>query len=189
VTAHDPPSDAPSGTPARAAEHPLVVVMGVSGSGKTTVGEALAARLHLDYEDADAFHPQANIDKMAAGHPLDDADRAPWLAAIGRWLAARDSTGGVVSCSALHRSYRDTLRGYAPRVQFLHLLGEADVIAERMRTRPGHFMKVDMLASQLETLEPLADDEPGVRADISRPVADIVEDVVSTLQQHPGGGS
>jgi len=161
---------------------PLVVVMGVSGSGKTTVGQAVAARLHLQYEDADAFHPQANIDKMAAGHPLDDDDRAPWLAAIGRWLAAHDDTGGVVSCSALHRSYRDTLRSFAPRVRFLHLHGDGEVIAERMRRRPGHFMKVDMLRSQIETLEPLADDEPGVRADITRPVDEIVEDFVSSQQ-------
>ncbi|WP_426564000.1 gluconokinase [Angustibacter sp. McL0619] len=165
---------------------PLAVVMGVSGTGKTTIGEALAARLGLDYRDADSFHPQANIDKMAAGHPLDDDDRAPWLAAIGRWLAEHDSTGGVVSCSALHRAYRDVLRAAAPRVRFLHLAGDPDVIATRMRERPEHFFKVEMLASQLATLEPLEDDEPGVTADLSDPVDQIVDQFLAALT--PSGG-
>ena len=167
-------------------ERPLVVVMGVSGTGKTTIGEALADRLGLDYRDADVFHPQANIDKMAAGHPLDDDDRAPWLAAIGHWLAEHDASGGVVSCSALHRSYRDTLRSYAPRATFLHLSGDPEVIAERMRARPEHFFKVEMLASQLETLEPLDDDEPGLTADLTHPVESIIDQFVSTL---PTGGT
>jgi gluconokinase len=166
---------------------PLVVVMGVSGTGKTTVGEALAARLGLDYRDADAFHPQANIDKMSAGHPLNDEDRAPWLAAIGRWLAGHDSTGGVVSCSALHRAYRDTLRAAAPRLHFLHLAGDPAIIAERLRTRPEHFFKADMLTSQLETLEPLGSDEPGVTADLADSVDQIIEHFVSTLA--PTGGT
>ena len=170
-----------------AQERPLVVVMGVSGTGKTTIGEALAARLHLDYRDADVFHPQANIDKMAAGHPLDDDDRAPWLAAIGGWLAEHDQSGGVVSCSALHRTYRDTLRSFAPRARFLHLSGDPEVIAERMRARPEHFFKVEMLASQLETLEPLEDDEPGVTADLSDPVEQIIDHFLSTLA--PTGGT
>jgi gluconokinase len=160
---------------------PLVVVMGVSGTGKTTVGEALAARLGLDYRDADSFHPQANIDKMAAGHPLDDDDRAPWLVAIGRWLAEHDASGGVVSCSALHRSYRETLRAAAPRIHFLHLAGDPEVIAERMRSRPEHFFKVEMLASQIATLEPLEDDEPGVTADLTDSVETIVDQFVATL--------
>ena len=160
---------------------PLVVVMGVSGTGKTTIGEALAARLGLDYRDADVFHPQANIDKMAAGHPLDDDDRAPWLAAIGQWLAEHDASGGVVSCSALHRTYRDTLRASAPRVRFLHLAGDPGVIAERMRARPEHFFKVEMLASQIATLEPLEDDEPGVTADLTDPVETILDKFVAHL--------
>ncbi len=165
---------------------PLVVVMGVSGSGKTTVGEALAARLGLDYSDADAFHPPANIAKMAAGHPLDDDDRAPWLAAIGAWLAEHDDRGGVVSCSALHRAYRQTLRAASPRVRFLHLDGDPEVIADRMRRRPGHFMKVEMLASQLRTLEPLEDDEPGRRVDLTLPVDEVVDTFLSSLTS-PGG--
>lgn len=166
----------------------LVVVIGVAGSGKTTVGQALAARLALDYSDADVFHPQANIDKMAAGHPLDDDDRAPWLAAIGRWLREHDRDGGVVSCSALRRAYRETLRAAAPRVCFLHLDGEPAVIATRMRTRSGHFMKVDMLASQLQTLEPLEDDEPGRRIDLGLPVDQIVDEFTRSLATpHTGG--
>ena len=168
---------------------PLAVVMGVSGSGKTTVGQALAARLGLEYADADVFHPQANIDKMAAGHPLDDDDRAPWLAAIGRWLHDHDANGGVVSCSALHRVYRETLLAAAPRTRFLHLHGPADVIADRMRTRPGHFMKVEMLTSQLETLEPLGDDEPGLRVDLTLSVEEIVDAFIASLPHTVGGPS
>jgi gluconokinase len=165
---------------------PVVVVMGVSGSGKTTVGEALAARLGVDYSDADAFHPQANIDKMAAGHPLDDDDRAPWLAAIGHWLAEHDASGGVASCSALARRYRDTLLQAAPRATFLHLHGDFDVIADRMRQRPEHFFKVEMLTSQYEALEPLADDEPGVTVDVEKPVEGIVDEFLASME--PTGG-
>jgi gluconokinase len=161
---------------------PLVVVMGVSGSGKTTVGAALAERLHLEYADADAFHPQANIEKMAAGHPLDDEDRAPWLAAIGAWLHDHDAAGGVVSCSALHRAYREVLVAAAPRLRFLHLHGDAEVIASRMRARPDHFMKVDMLRSQLRTLEPLEADEPGVTIDLDRSVDEIVDEFTESVR-------
>src|SRR3954454_7870942 len=99
---------------------PPLVVMGVSGSGKSTVGAALAQRLRVPFADADDFHPQANIAKMSAGIPLDDQDRAPWLAAIGTWLAEHSATGGVASCSALKRAYRDVLSGAAPRAVYLH---------------------------------------------------------------------
>jgi gluconokinase len=160
---------------------PLVVVMGVSGAGKSTVGMALADRLGLPYRDADEFHPQANIDKMAAGHPLDDADRAPWLAAIGRWLAGQEDTGAVASCSALKRRYRQALLAAAPTIHFLHLSGAAEVISDRMRHRPGHFMKASMLRSQIDALEPLADDEPGLTVDVRLPVAQIVEEFVRYL--------
>src|SRR4051794_19291868 len=100
---------------------PLVVVMGVAGSGKTTVGIALAKRLGVDYGEADDFHPQRNIDKMSSGQALDDADRRPWLNAIGDWLAAHDEVGAVATCSALKRGYRDRLRASAPETVFLHL--------------------------------------------------------------------
>src|SRR3954469_24294897 len=99
---------------------PFVVVMGVSGSGKTTVGVALAARLEVEYGEADQFHPQRNIDKMTAGEPLDDADREPWLQAVGGWLAEHAERGAVATCSALKRSYRDTLRDAARTAVFLH---------------------------------------------------------------------
>jgi gluconokinase len=160
---------------------PLVVVMGVSGSGKTTVGTAVADRLGLVYKDADDFHPQANIDKMAAGHPLDDEDRAPWLQAIGEWLHEHVDSGAVASCSALKRRYRDALLAAAPDIHFLHLAGAADIISERMKNRPKHFMKASMLQSQIATLEPLQDDEPGVAIDVRSSVDEIVDEFIAYL--------
>ncbi|WUH94282.1 gluconokinase [Streptomyces sp. NBC_00433] len=146
---------------AEPAPRPVIVVMGVSGSGKTTVGGLLAERLGVPYAEADDFHPPANIAKMAAGHPLDDADRAPWLAAIGAWIAGRGDRGGVVSCSALRRRYRDLLRSDAPTVFFLHLDGPVELIAARLAARMQHFMPPGLLESQLEALEPLDPDEAG----------------------------
>ena len=141
---------------------PLVVVMGVSGSGKSTVGTALADRLGVPYADADDFHPAANVAKMSAGTPLTDEDRKPWLDAIADWLAERDgSGGGVVSCSALRRRYRDRLRRASDSVFFVHLDGPESLLAERMAGRKGHFMPSALLRSQLDTLEPLESDEPG----------------------------
>ena len=157
---------------------PLTVVMGVSGSGKSTVGAALAQRLCVPFADGDDLHPAANIPKMSAGLPLDDEDRAPWLAAIGSWLAAHDRSGGVVSSSALRRSYRDALRSHVPALRFLHLQGTPDVIAARQATRPGHFMPASLLASQFATLEPLAPDEPGLVVDVAQPVDVIVQEYV-----------
>jgi gluconokinase len=140
---------------------PLIVVMGVSGSGKSTVGGLLAERLGVPYAEADDFHPAANIAKMSAGHPLDDADRAPWLDAIAGWTAERGDRGGVVSCSALRRRYRDRLRRDAPDLFFLHLAGPPELIASRLAARTRHFMPSGLLASQFETLEPLEPDESG----------------------------
>ncbi|PVU82204.1 gluconate kinase [Cellulomonas sp. WB94] len=160
---------------------PLVVVMGVAGSGKTTVGQALAERLGVEFADADAFHSEANIAKMASGHPLNDSDRAPWLVAIGAWLADHDEQGGVVGCSALRRRYRDVLRTAAPRLQLLHLDGDPAVLTQRISERPGHFMPASLIASQLETLEPLEADEPGRAADLTAPVDDIVNDFITRL--------
>jgi gluconokinase len=116
---------------------PLLVVTGVSGSGKTTVGAALAGRLHVPFADADDFHPPGNIAKMSAGIPLTDTDREPWLHAIGVWLADRDETGGVVACSALKRRYRDVLRAAAPRVSFIQLAGDIEVVRRRVAGQPG----------------------------------------------------
>src|SRR5882757_556306 len=135
---------------------PVVVVMGVSGSGKSTVGGLLAERLSVPYAEADDFHPAANIAKMSAGHPLDDADRAPWLAAIAAWITERGDGGGVVSCSALRRRYRDRLREAAPGLFFLHLDGPPELIAARLAARTRHFMPSGLLDSQFEALERLA---------------------------------
>ncbi|WP_099025134.1 gluconokinase [Mycolicibacterium palauense] len=161
-----------------------IVVMGVSGSGKSTVGAALAQRLRVPFGDADDFHPEANIAKMSAGHPLDDEDRRPWLDAIGRWLAAH-ADGGVMSCSALKRSYREQLRSHCPRVEFLHLAGSPEVIARRQASRPGHFMPASLLASQFDTLEPLGDDERGATIDVNASIDSIVDNYVSqTGREH-----
>jgi gluconokinase len=140
----------------------VVLVMGVSGSGKTTIGAMLAGRLHWPYAEADAFHPAANIEKMAAGHPLTDADRLPWLRAIGAWIDEQLASGqsGVVTCSALKRSYRDLLR--RPRVQIVYLHGSRELIESRMTARHGHFFKADMLDSQFADLEEPGPDETDV---------------------------
>lgn len=148
-----------------------VVVMGVSGSGKSTVGAALADALGLRFVDGDALHPAANVAKMAAGIPLDDADRAPWLDAIGAVLAAEPV---VVACSALRRVYRDHLRAAAPKLQLVFLDGSPELLASRMVARPGHFMPASLLDSQLATLEPPTPAEHPLTVDIAAPVAEIV---------------
>lgn len=166
-------------------DHPptAVVVMGVSGSGKTTVAEQLAERLGWRFAEADEFHPQANIAKMTAGTPLTDEDRRPWLEAVRDWLADRAGAGegAVVTCSALRRSYRDLLRTGGERVLFLHLTGPREVLAARMGSRKGHFMPGSLLDSQLATLEPLGDDEPGLEASILDTPEQIVEHAVKAL--------
>ncbi|HCB03760.1 MAG TPA: gluconokinase [Nocardioides sp.] len=153
--------------------HPIVA-MGVSGSGKSTVGAALAGRLRVPFEDADDLHPPANIEKMSRGEPLDDHDRWPWLELIGEWLAAHEH-GGVIACSALKRKYRDQLRHHCSSVEFLHLEGGRDLIERRQASRPGHFMPSSLLTSQFETLEPLAPDERGVVISVAGSVDEIVE--------------
>ena len=155
-----------------------IVVMGVSGSGKSTVGAALAQRLRVPFADADDFHPPANIAKMTAGQALDDNDRYPWLEAIGEWLA-QHAEGGVMSCSALKRKYRDQLRRHYPDVEFLHLSGTPEVISRRQASRPGHFMPASLLASQFATLEPLQADECGTAIDVDQNIDSIVENYVS----------
>jgi gluconokinase len=156
--------------------------MGVSGSGKSTVAAALAQRLGVPFADADAFHPEANIAKMAAGIPLTDDDRYPWLEAVGQWLADQED-GGVMSCSALKRSYRDRLRAHCPRIEFLHLTGSPELIARRQAGRPGHFMPAALLRSQFDTLEPLAPDEHGIALDVGSSVDSIVESFVAYLDE------
>jgi gluconokinase len=153
--------------------HPIVV-MGVSGSGKSTVGAALAGRLRVPYEDADDLHPRENVEKMSRGEPLDDHDRWPWLERIGEWLATHES-GGVIACSALKRKYRDQLRHHCRSVEFLHLEGGRDLIERRQASRPGHFMPASLLTSQFETLERLAPDERGVVVSVAGGVDEIVQ--------------
>ena len=150
--------------------------MGVAGSGKTTLAGILQDRLGRPYAEADDFHPQVNIDKMAAGTPLDDDDRRPWLEAIRDWLSEQTRAGrpSVVTCSALKRSYRDLLRTAEGRVRFVHLTGGTELLEDRMAHREGHFMPTTLLPSQLATLEPLGDDEDGVTV-----VVDVPPDVVA----------
>ena len=148
-----------------------IVVMGVSGSGKSTVGSALAQRLRVRFVDADTLHPPANIAKMAAGEPLDDDDRYPWLEKVGQWLADHGG-GGVVACSALKRKYRDQLRAHCPRVEFLHLRGSPDLIGGRLAARSGHFMPAALRQSQFDALEPLGADERGVVIDLGEDTQD-----------------
>lgn len=157
-----------------------LVVMGVSGSGKSTVGAAIAQRFRVPFEDADDLHPSANIAKMSRGEPLDDSDRYPWLELVGEWLAVHED-GGVMSCSALKRKYRDQIRGIAPTVRFLLLDGTPEVIAARQAARPGHFMPPSLLASQFATLEPLAPDEDGIVIDVDQGVDAIVQGYVDAV--------
>ncbi|MEU3627110.1 gluconokinase [Amycolatopsis coloradensis] len=159
----------------------VIVVMGVSGSGKTTVGTELAERLGVDYAEADTFHPRANIDKMSSGHPLNDEDRQPWLEAIAGWISDHQDSGGVVTSSALKYRYRDVLRGGGD-VWFLHLHGDRALLADRMKTRSGHFMPVSLLDSQLADLEPLQPDEFGYVADIAKSPEQIVETTLSAFK-------
>ncbi|MFE4575473.1 gluconokinase [Streptomyces chartreusis] len=157
--------------------------MGVSGTGKTTVAHALAQRLAIPFAEADEFHSPGNIAKMSAGIPLDDSDRRPWLQAIGRWLHehAVAGSGGVVTCSALKRRYRDTLREAAPSVFFLHLTVSEEVLERRIGHRTGHFMPESLLASQLATLEPLAPDERGAVLDTGPPADTVAARAVALL--------
>jgi gluconokinase len=157
--------------------------MGVSGSGKSTVGAALARRLDVPFADADDFHPAANIAKMSAGIPLDDDDRRPWLDAVGRWLADHD--GAVLSCSALKRRYRDQLRSCRADVEFLYLAGSPELIARRQADRPDHFMPKSLVMSQFEALEPLAADERGMTVDVGQSVKAIVDAFARYLAVRP----
>lgn len=156
-----------------------VVVMGVSGAGKSTVAEALAHRLGRAYLDADDLHSPANRAKLSAGVPLDDADRAPWLDAVGAWVDGHPPA--VIACSALRRRYRDRLRAGATPLWFVHLDPPAALLAERLTDRQGHFMSAALLPDQLATLEPLAPDEAGVRVAGGPSVDDVVEAILAAL--------
>ena len=161
-----------------------IIVMGVSGCGKTTIGDLVARKLGVPFLDGDSLHPVENVAKMAAGTPLTDEDRWPWLAIVGRELAAAGDGGLVLACSALRRVYRDAIRAQAPDTIFLHLNGGKDVLAQRVAGRSAHFMPPALLDSQLATLEPLDTDEAGVVVDIAAPVTDIVAQALTSLAAH-----
>lgn len=160
-----------------------VVITGVSGSGKSTVAALLAGRTGCALADGDAFHPASNVARMAAGRPLDDARRAPWLAALASWLAQRADRDecAVLSCSALTRAYRDTLRAAGPDVRIVQLTGPSELVAQRLAARRGHFMPPGLLDSQYAEFEPLDADEAGVAVNLADPPDRIADEILRAL--------
>lgn len=173
--------------PAMKAAPRIIVLMGVSGCGKTTTGKRLATALGWPFRDADSFHPPANIAKMASGQPLDDHDRAPWLAAIAGWIDTQRASNesGIVSCSALKRRYRDVLIGERPDVQLVYLMGSLALIGDRLSRRKGHFMPPALLRSQFEALEAPAADEQALAISIRLPPKRIVTEIISECALAP----
>lgn len=158
-----------------------IVIMGVSGCGKSSVGAGLGVRLGIPYRDGDDLHPAANVAKMAAGMPLSDVDRWPWLDRVAGVL--HDDAPVIVGCSALRRAYRDRLRaGAGGPVRFVHLSGSRDLIAARMAARTGHYMPPSLLDSQLATLEPPTEDE-ALCVDIAEPLPDLIETILMRLRE------
>jgi carbohydrate kinase (thermoresistant glucokinase family) len=167
-----------------AAKLAAIVVMGVSGAGKSTVGRIVAQRLGCAFRDADSFHPQANIEKMAGGHPLTDEDRWPWLEAIAAWIAEHRAAGTscVVTCSALKRAYRDIVTSrQSDDVRLVHLQGNFLLIEARLKARQGHFMPPALLASQFDALEEPASDEHAITVSIDATPEEIAERVLKRL--------
>ncbi len=162
----------------------VIVVMGVAGAGKTALGRALAASIGFRFEDADAHHPEANVRKMAAGIPLDDQDRAPWLARLAQLIsqAVADGAGLVLACSALRAKYRAVLGADSPEVRLIHLTAPREVLSERLQSRTGHFMPASLLDSQLETLEA---PEQALTLDSTRPLAELVREARAALFDAP----
>lgn len=160
-----------------------IVVMGISGSGKTTVGRALADRLGWEFGEADDHHPAANVEKMSAGIPLDDDDRHPWLVELQDWIGERQRAGrpAVLACSALKRSYRDILRTGNEAICFVHVAVPRAVLEARLSTRTGHYMPASLLDSQLGALEPLEEDEGGHTLPGTEDPADVVDEIVAAL--------
>ncbi len=161
--------------------NPIVLLMGVSGSGKTTIGAMLAGRLGWTYAEADDFHPPANVEKMHAGIPLTDEDRAPWLQAIAEWMKDQREPA-VVTSSALKKKYRDVLRDGRPDLSLVYLDGDRDVIAKRMAARHGHFFPKDLLDSQFRDLEVPGPDEDPVTVSVDAPAPKIVDEIAGKLQ-------
>ncbi|WP_213816111.1 gluconokinase [Glaciihabitans sp. dw_435] len=175
----NPAGDAP-------AEPRVLVLMGVSGSGKSTVASLLAERMGWEFEEGDSLHPQSNIDKMAAGHPLTDEDRWPWLELIAEWIEAQLDAGrsGVITCSSLKRSYRDVIDRRHHGVEFVYLAGSEDTISDRLAARTDHFMPPSLLTSQFETLEEPSADEPAIRVDDGATPSAIVDEIQRRLHLH-----
>jgi gluconokinase len=165
-----------------------VVVMGVSSTGKTAVGERVAKELDFEFLEGDRYHPASNIAKMEGGTPLTDEDRAPWLQILADALATKSAEGRstVLSCSALRRRYRDVLRSGAPELFFVHLHAPFDVLLARMGKRTRHFMPASLLQSQFDTLEPLDPDEGGVVVDVSPPLDEVVATAVAAVRAQFG---
>lgn len=166
---------------APAPQQPVLVVMGVSGSGKSTVAGILAGQLGWDLAEGDDLHPAANVAKMRAGHPLTDEDRWPWLATITSWITEHTMAGipGIITCSALKRIYRDVMRG--PDVVFVHLAGSKDQIGQRLASRLDHYMPPTLLDSQIATLEPPGADEKVLVVDVGRAPAQIAAEIIERL--------
>jgi len=157
----------------------LVIVMGVSGCGKSTIGEALAKNLNIDFFDADDFHPQSNIDKMKNGIPLNDNDRKPWLLNLAKQLTTWDKNrGAILACSALKESYRQLLMSKTKKIQWVYLSGTFQLIKSRMESRPGHFMKAEMLKSQFNTLEV---PEYGIHIKIEKDPSIIIKEITNNI--------
>jgi gluconokinase len=169
----------------------IIVVMGVSSSGKSTIGALLAGRLHWDYEDADWFHPDSNVEKMHAGIALTDEDRWPWLEAIAQWIDRTRKNGGhaVLACSALKRSYRDVLIGDRADVALVYLKGSEALIARRMAARHGHFMPRSLLHSQFEALEEPGPDEHPITISVEPKPGEVVGQILAALGMMPGTDS
>ena len=166
-----------------------LIVMGVSGSGKSTIAGRLAERLNWTCEDGDRFHPKSNVEKMSAGHPLTDEDRAPWLKAIADEIdrVCRSGEHAVIACSALKRAYRDILVHGRSDVRIVFLNGSRELIAKRLSLRKGHFMPPALLESQFNTLEPPGSDEDPVVADIAPSIEVIVDQILAQLKSDGAG--
>ena len=167
-----------------------LVVMGVSGCGKSTVAALVASLTVCALAEGDDFHSASSIARMAVGRPLDDTTRTPWLAAIATWLTERAAGGecAVVSCSALTRAYRDVLRGAGPNVRMVHLAGPYELVAQRLAARRGHFMPPQLLTSQYAVLEPLGPDEPGITLNLDAPPDNLADEILRTFGLRPHCG-
>jgi len=170
-------------------QQPVLVIMGVSGSGKSTVAGILAGQLGWDLKEGDDLHPAGNVAKMASGLPLTDDDRWPWLDRVAAWITDHTTAGipGIITCSALKRVYRDRMRG--PNVVFVHLAGSKDQIGRRLAARSDHFMPPTLLDSQLTTLEPPDHDENTLIVDVGRRPAEVAADIIRRLGLVPQEGS